>query len=130
MKIIINESQLRLIVENEEKKGDNLMDFTKYVNADLSEWDDMFEHLNKKKGGKYDGYYIDSYVNLSYSDVTELEYLVKVKGCLYLNDTQIESLPMLSYVGGFLDLGNTPLSKTTTEKELRNKIEVKGIIYL
>ena len=47
MKIIINESQLRLIVENEEK---NLLDFTGHKN-NPEDWDDMFEYVNRKKGG-------------------------------------------------------------------------------
>jgi hypothetical protein len=37
---------------------------------------------------------------------------------------------MLEYVGDGLYLRNTPLSKSTTKEELRNKIEVKGNIYL
>ena len=102
MKIIINESQLRLIVEN--KDNDNLIDFTPFYKSGVTpvEWDDMFEHLNKKKGSKYDGYYIDGDVDLEESNVTQLKYLVKVEG-YFLNNTQIESLPMLSYVGWSLD---------------------------
>jgi hypothetical protein len=29
-----------------------------------------------------------------------------------------------------LDLSDTPLSKTTTEEEIRNQVKVKGQIYL
>jgi len=47
-----------------------------------------------------------------------------------LSMTKVHELPKLIYVGGDLYLINTPLSKTTTEEELRNKIEVKGEIYL
>ena len=129
MKIIINESQLRLIVENEDK---NLIDFTGVYESGVSpnKWDEMFEHINnKKKGGKYDGYYIDGDVYLSSSDITELNYLVKVGGNLDLRRTPIKSLPMLSYVGGSLDLVETPLSKVTTKKELRKQINVRGNIY-
>ena len=149
MKIIINESQLRLIVEN--KDNDNLIDFTPFYKSGVTpvEWDDMFEHLNIKKGSKYDGYYIDGDVDLEESNVTQLKYLVKVEG-YFLNNTQIESLPMLSYVGGsldlygsqieslpklesvggFLDLGDTPLSEVTTIEELRDTIKVKTGIFL
>jgi hypothetical protein len=49
---------------------------------------------------------------------------------LNLSNSQIDSLPMLKYVGDDLYLKNTPLSKLTTKEELRNKIEVKGNIYL
>jgi hypothetical protein len=151
MKIIINESQLRLIVENEEKK-DNLINFTPFYKGGIPpvEWDKMFLHLNKKKGGKYDGYYIDGNVNLHESDVTELKYLVKVEGSLNLynsqikslpmleyvgdwldlDDSQVKSLPMLEYVGGSLFLNRTPLSDATTEEELRKQINVEVNIYL
>jgi hypothetical protein len=44
--------------------------------------------------------------------------------------SQIESLPMLKNIGNKLDLRDTPLSKKTTEEELRDKIKVKGIIYI
>ena len=103
MKIIINESQLRLIVENEDKDG-NLLDFTPFVDVNPIKWDEMFERLNKKKGGKYDGYYIDGFVDLYKSDVTELKYLVRVEGWFDLHNSQIKSLPMLNYVGGDLNL--------------------------
>ena len=133
MKIIISEGQLRLIIESEkEDKGENLIDFTGVYESGVSpnKWDEMFEHINnKKKGGKYDGYYIDGDVYLSSSDITELNYLVKVGGNLDLRRTPIKSLPMLSYVGGSLDLVETPLSKVTTKKELRKQINVKGNIY-
>ena len=107
MKIIITESQLKLIVENEDK-GENLLDFTQFIDFNPNKWDEMFEHLNKKKGGRYDGYYIDGDVNLNNSDVTELKYLVKVEGEFILGDL-IDSLPMLEYVGGPLDLSKTPI---------------------
>ena len=173
MKIIINESQLRLIVENE-GEDDNLIDFTPFYKSGIPpvEWDEMYEHMNtkKKKGGKYDGYYINGDVYLPSSDITELNYLVKVGGLLVLDNSQIrllpklsyvggrldlyysqirllpklsyvkgwldlrrssiKTLPMLSYVGGDLSISNTPLSKTTTEKELREQINVGGYISL
>ena len=132
MKIIISEGQLRLIIESEkEDKGENLIDFTGVYESGVSpnKLDDMFEHMNNKKGGKYDGYYIDGDVYLSSSDITELNYLVKVGGNLDLRRTPIKSLPMLSYVGGSLDLVETPLSKVTTKKELRKQINVRGNIY-
>jgi hypothetical protein len=154
MKIIINESQLRLIVENEDK--DNLIDFTPFYKGGvpLGEWDDMFLLLKEKKERKgdktYNGYYIDGYVNLESSDITQLKYLVKVGGYLDLRRTPIKLLPMLSYVGasldlygsrikslpdglsvkGYLDIRDTPLSETTTRGELRSKINVEGHIYL
>ena len=174
MKIIINESQLRLIVENEGE--DNLIDFTYVYRTGFppEDWDDIFLLLKEKKERKgdknYTGYYIDGFINLHKSDVTELKYLVKVEGSLnlngskikmlpmleyvdnylYLTSSGIESLPMLKYVGGYLNLNNTPieslpmlkyvgytlmlnktpLSKKTTEEELRDKIKIKGNVYI
>ena len=171
MKIIINESQYKLIVENE-NKGGNLIDLTDVYESGVSpnKLDDMYEHINNKKGGKYIGYYINGDVDLEKYNVNKLNYLVIVGGRLYLrhtpikllpmlsyvggsldlygsqieslpdglsvggyldlSDTQIKSLPMLKYVGGSLYLRYTPLSKTTTRKELRSKINVEGHIYL
>jgi hypothetical protein len=106
MKIIITEEQLKLIVENENK---NLIDLTDVYESGVSpnKLDGMFEHINNKKGGKYDGYYIDGDVNLYKSDVTELKYLVKVGGYLDLEISQIKSLPNLIKVGGDLNLAET-----------------------
>jgi hypothetical protein len=148
MKIIINESQLRLIVENEEDS--NLLDFTKFKHFDPNEWDDMYEHINNKKGGKYIGYYINGDVDLEKYNVNKLNYLVIVGGRLYLRHTPIKLLPMLSYVGasldlygsqieslldglsvgGYLDIGDTPLSEATTIEKLRDTIKVKKSIFL
>ena len=128
MKLIITESQLRLIIENEDE---NLLDFTPfYQDFSPNKWDDMFEHINKKKRGIYDGYYITKDVDLYDSDVTELKYLINVGGRLNLSLSKIKSLPKLKYVGEHLFLDYTPLSKTTTEEELRSKINVVGDLYL
>ena len=131
MKIIINESQLRLIVENEDR-DDNLLDFTNYKDIDPAEWDDMFKHINKKKGGIYDGYYFDGDVDITTSkDVTELKYLVRVGGDFSLSDI-IDSLPMLTEVGGdiFFNKFFSKIYRQIGEKELRKQINIGGDIYL
>ena len=103
-----------MIVENE-NKGENLIDFTGVYESGVSpnKWDDIFLLLKEKKERKgdktYDGYYIDEYVELYDSDVTELKYLVKLGDTLDLFRTPIKSLPMLSYVGGSLDLRYAPI---------------------
>lgn len=74
--------------------------------------------------------YVGGSLDLDFCDISNLSSLEYVGGSLKLVECPIESLPELIYVGGSLDLQNTPLSKTTTEEELRNKIEVKGNIYL
>jgi hypothetical protein len=94
--------------------------------------------------------YVGNYLDLVGSNIKSLPVLEEVAGSLYLSHTpikdlgklksvgfdfylsgsQIESLPMLEYVGGILNLKKTPLSRMTNEEELRNKIEIKGEIYL
>ncbi len=104
MKIIINESQLRLIIEN---KGENLLDFTPFVDVDPIKWDDMFEFMNQKKGGIYDGYYIDDNIDIRDSSVKEFKHLVRVKGHLKARGSVIESLGKLKKVTGEFDLSDT-----------------------
>jgi hypothetical protein len=138
MKIRITEQQYRFLIESEKESDPLLFDFTKVYKSyenDPDMWDEIFEQKNKlniKNGGKkYDGYYINSDINLSKSKVTELNYLVKVGGSLdfydtpitelpmlstvggdlYLHKTQIKELPMLSTVGGYLDLYKTQIKE-------------------
>ena len=103
MKIIINESQLRLIVENE-NKGENLIDFTGVYESGVSpnKWDDIFLLLKEKKERKgdktYDGYYIEGDVELRKLYLTELFDLsdVEVKGyfnCMYNHLTNLKGAP-------------------------------------
>lgn len=103
MKIIINESQLRLIVENE---GENLLDFTPFVDVNPIKWDEIFEHLNIKKGGKYDGYYIEDNIDIRDSSIKEFKHLVRVSN-LIANGSKIESLGKLERVTQNLKLSNT-----------------------
>ena len=109
MKIIINESQLRLIVENEEKKGDNLLSLNPIFNSGISpnEWDEMFEFMNQKKGGIYDGYYINGNIDIRDSSVKEFKHLVRVNGHLKARGSVIESLGKLKKVTGEFDLSDT-----------------------
>ena len=134
MKIIINESQLRLIVENEGK--DNLINFTPFYNsADPNDWDDMFLHLNKKKGGIYDGYYIDGNIDIRNSEIKEFKHLVRVKGHLKAYGSKIEDLGKLRRVDRGLTLSNTKnlksLGKTSPEFSEENfKIYVTDFLMI
>jgi hypothetical protein len=74
--------------------------------------------------------YVGGGLNLVDSKIKSLPVLEEVGDFISLYATNIESLPVLKYVGGNLNLKKTPLSKTTTEEELRNKIEVIGEIAL
>ena len=105
MKIIINEWQLRLLIESEDE--DNLLDFTPFMYADSDKWDGMFTHLNKKRGGRYTGYYINGNIDIRNSPIKEFKYLVRVKGNLIANGSKIESLGKLERVTQNLKLSNT-----------------------
>lgn len=112
MKIIINESQLRLIIENQ---GENLMDLTTFIDIDPSKWDSIFERLNEKKGGKYDGYYIEGNINIRNSPIKEFKHLVRVRGHINAHGSMIEDLGKLRRV-----TGSFTLSKTENLKSLGN----------
>jgi hypothetical protein len=73
---------------------------------------------------------VGGYLYLTGSNIESLGNLQSVGGNLDLNSTKIESLGNLQSVGGNLYLNRTPLSKITTEKEIRNQVEVGGGIYL
>ena len=105
MKLIITEHQLKLIIENEDviNPDGELFEMPSDIVSPFK-WDKTFLRACKLEPGKYRGYYINGDVNLFKSDITELNYLVKVGGNLNLKETQIKELPMLSKVGGNLYL--------------------------
>jgi hypothetical protein len=49
---------------------------------------------------------------------------------LYLTFTPIESFGNLESVGRDLDLRGTPLSKMYTEKQIREMLDVDGVIFM
>ena len=93
---------------------------------------------------------VEGYLNLYKTPIKTLGKLKHVEGYLYLSRTQIKSLGNLEYVGGYLGLPNTPikslgnlkhvggdlylestpLSETTSEDEIRSKVNVEFDIYL
>ena len=73
---------------------------------------------------------VGGFLNLYNTNIQSLGNLQSVGGYLDLRGTKIESLGNLQSVGGNLYLNRTPLSKITTEKEIRNQVEVGGEIYL
>jgi hypothetical protein len=68
-------------------------------------------------------------VELRGTDIESLGNLTSVGGNLDLESTMIESFENLTYVGGYLDLENTPISKKYSEEEMRQMVNVGGIIY-
>jgi hypothetical protein len=70
-------------------------------------------------------------------DLQSCKNLVSLGDLEYVGDgldlfdcKNLKSLGNLEYVGGFLSLGYTPLSKKYTKEEIRNMVEVVGVIYL
>jgi hypothetical protein len=75
---------------------------------------------------EYVGGLLYSYGN---TNLQSLGNLIRVEGGLYLDLCQnLESLGNLKYVGGDLDLQFTPLSEKYTEEQIRNMVEVVGVI--
>jgi hypothetical protein len=109
MKVIINEEQLRLIIESNDVKLLDLTEYVSMVTPDL--WDKVFLALRKKSGENYDGYYIEGDVDLREYKEIELDYLVEVRfgkkrdGNLICNYRSKVSLKRLRKVDGNLDLG-------------------------
>jgi hypothetical protein len=48
---------------------------------------------------------------------------------LQLSDTPIENLGNLKHVGGWLDLRGTPMAERYFEDEIRDMVQVGGLVY-
>ena len=138
MKYLITERQLKLIKEDNIRK----IDFEIFNN----DWDLLQKFLERRGNPPY---IITGNLDLRAAKVITIGSLVEVKGYLDLFNTNIESLGNLQHVGGDLELRysnikslgnlqyvggnlylrNTPLSKTTTEEDIRNQVEVGRYIY-
>ena len=142
VKIIINENQLKQIIESENKKkllsipielfynkmdsilnnyrkkgfnGIKLVGNVKFYSVDF---DRIFEHIVE----------IDGNLDVSHSKITSLGNLKSVGSYLDLENTPIESLGSLEYVGGGLIIVASPLSELS-DKEIRSQVKIKGSIY-
>jgi hypothetical protein len=123
MKIIINESQLRQIIESEKK--DRLYPLP--ANDFVENWEDFINTYKRKN--KYDGFELDGDLNIYDLDVKDIERILNevviVTGNLDLfNITRIKSLGRLEKVGGKLDLFKTSI------KSLKNLVSVGGSLDL
>ena len=154
MDYLITESQLKVIVE-EEQKVLHIPDIKIFGN----DWDALQRFLESKGNPFYSlggnlnlvGLEVESLGNLVsvqhdlYAYDTPLKSLGKltsVGGLLYLSNTQIESLGNLSFVGGNLLLNGTPLSekyesnlkslpsysKKWKSQQIKQTVDVKGNI--
>jgi hypothetical protein len=69
-------------------------------------------------------------LDLRRTAIESLGNLQSVGGYLDLIRTPIKSLGSLTSVGGYLDLTETPLSKMYTEEQIREMVNVDGIIFM
>jgi len=73
--------------------------------------------------------YVGGDLDLRYTSIKSLGNLQYVGGSLDLEYTNITSLGNLKYVGGYLGLKNAPVSRTTTDDEIRSQVKVERGIY-
>jgi hypothetical protein len=145
MKIIITESQYnRILKEEEEQKVLRIPSF-KFFNND---WDLLQKFLERNGNPPYSiGGDLEFRTNTKFkslgnlisvggdldlrgTSIESLGNLTSVGGNLFLVGTPIESLGNLTLVGGNLFLVGTPLSKMYTKKQIREMVNVGGVIYL
>ena len=143
MKIIINEEQLRLIIESKNKimtvpavlfldKTDVILDNYKKKGFDGIK---ILGGVNYNKQDKdFDRIFdnvveVERYLDLNYTKIKSLGNLKYVGGNLYLGYCKkLKSFGELKYVGGNLFIDNSPLLKLSDE-EIRSQVEIKGKIY-
>jgi hypothetical protein len=143
MKVIINEEQLRLLIESENKimnvpavlfldKTDVILDNYKKKGFDGIK---ILGGVNYNKQDKdFDRIFdnvveVERYLDLNYTKIKSLGNLEYVGGNLYLGYCKkLKSFGELKYVGGNLFIDNSPLLKLSDE-EIRSQVEIKGKIY-
>ena len=143
MKVIINEEQLRLIIESKNKimavpavlfldKTDVILDNYKRKGFDGIK---ILGGVNYNKQDKdFDRIFdnvveVERYLDLNYTKIKSLGNLEYVGGNLYLGYCKkLKSFGGLKYVGGNLFIDNSPLLKLSDE-EIRSQVEIKGKIY-
>ena len=101
MDYLITESQLKVIVE-EEQKVLHIPDIKIFGN----DWDALQRFLESKGNPLYS---LGGNLNLVGLEVESLGNLVSVQDDLYAYDTPLKSLGKLTSVGGLMDLSNTPI---------------------
>ena len=116
MNYLITESQLKVIVE-EEQKVLHIPDFKIFGN----DWDVLQRFLESKGNPLYS---LGGNLNLVGLEVESLGNLVSVQHDLYAYDTPLKSLGKLTSVGGLMDLSNTPI------ESLGNLLFVGGSLVL
>jgi len=112
-----------VILDNYKKKGFNGINV--FGDLDLSELD--VEGIEKILN---EVIIVTGNLDLRITNITTLGKLKYVGGDLYLSGSEIKSLGDLEEVGGYLYLRNTPISRTMSKYDIREKIKVGGIAML
>lgn len=73
---------------------------------------------------------VGGHLTLGHTNIESLGDLISVGGDLILSKTNIESFGGLAFVGGNLILTKTKLRKKYSVDEIREMVDVKGVIYL
>jgi hypothetical protein len=144
MRIIISESQYKILKESKNKKAilalieeKGLLGASEFLGVPTYELIEMgvvekyngdldFEMADIKNLGELK--YVDGSLDLRWTDIKNLGELRHVDGSLFLYKTKVKKLDNLKYVGGDLIIIATPLSKLSDE-EIRSQVEIKGKIY-
>ena len=93
-------------------------------------WLDLWHCKNLQSLGELRS--VDGWLDLRFCEnIKSLGELKSVGGYLDLYDCQnLQSLGKLKSVGSELDLRYTPIAETMTEDEIRNKVDVRGNIFI
>ena len=119
MDYLITETQLKVIVE-EEQKVLNIPDFKIFGN----DWDALQRFLESKG---YPLYSLGGNLNLVGLEVESLGNLVSVQHDLYAYDTPLKSLGKLTSVGGLMDLSNTQIESLGDLSFVGGSLVLNGI---
>jgi hypothetical protein len=113
MKVIISQEQIDKLKSLIDRHGIDSLGIEPYKLIEMG----LIKH--------YDGdLYLDAPI------VKSLGKLKFVEGFLNLANSKIESLGSLEEVGGYLYLRGTPISRTMSKYDIREKIKVGGIAML
>ncbi len=117
------ENIIRRVLREEQEEKLLKIPSLKFFNND---WNILQKFLESQG---YPRYSIGGDLNLSFSDIKTLGKLEYVGGYLDLfNCKNLKSLGNLKYVGGDLVLISTPLSEKYTEEQIRDMVQVVGVI--
>jgi hypothetical protein len=119
------ENIIRRILREQEEEKILKIPSLKFFNND---WNVLQKYLEFRGNPKYS---IGGDLDLREMDIESLGNLVRVDGDLNLfGNKNLQSLGNLEYVGGHLHLSNTPIKIKYNRTQIKNMVEVGGLLYL